>query len=130
MSVYVDPAIWPFGRMTMCHMWADTTDELLSMALKIGVQRKWIQGHPTLSLPRYRNASWVHFDICSTKRKGAIHHGAIETDKYGPIEWQARLDLGSGDPELIEYGERRLAQLVQRRAGRAALAQEDDHAGK
>lgn len=120
MAVYVDPAVWPFGRMIMCHMWADTTDELLQMALKIGVQRKWIQGHPTLSLPRYRKASWVHFDICSTKRKSAIHHGAIETDKYGPIEWQARLDIASGDPDLVEYGEMRLVDLVARRSGHAA----------
>ncbi|MFG1260089.1 DUF4031 domain-containing protein [Xanthobacter flavus] len=130
MAVYVDPATWPFGRMIMCHMWADTTDELLSMALKIGVQRKWIQGHPTLSLPRYRNASWVHFDICSTKRKSAIHHGAIETDRYGPLEWEARQRIASGKPDLVALGEKRLAQVEACRVGRAALAQEADHACK
>lgn len=42
MAVYVDPAQHPFGRMIMCHMWADTLDELLAMADRIGVQRKWL----------------------------------------------------------------------------------------
>ena len=42
MSVYVDNMQAPFGNMVMCHMWADTDDELLAMADAIGVQRKWI----------------------------------------------------------------------------------------
>lgn len=70
MSVYVDPPIHPFGRMIMCHMTADTTEELLAMADKIGVNRKWIQypGHP------YKE----HFDIAKSKRALAVKHGAIE----------------------------------------------------
>ena len=90
MAVYVDPAAHPFGRMIMCHLWADTLEELLDMVDKIGVQRKWIQGHPELSFGKHRNASWVHFDISKGKRALAVKHGAIETDKYGPIEHEAR----------------------------------------
>lgn len=91
MPVYVDPAQHPFGRMIMCHMWADTDAELLDMADKIGVARKWIQGHPTLSHGKHRSASWVHFDIAKGKRAIAVAAGAIETDRYGPALHTARL---------------------------------------
>ena len=68
MSVYIDNAQLPFGRMLMCHMAADSTDELLQMADTIGVARKWIQ-HPGT----FRE----HFDICKAKRMEAIKAGAI-----------------------------------------------------
>jgi len=69
MSVYVDNMEAGFGRMIMCHMIADTTEELLGMVDKIGVQRKWIQ---------YPGTGHEHFDICLSKKKLAIKHGAIE----------------------------------------------------
>lgn len=69
MSVYVDEPIWTFGRMKMCHMAADSLDELLAMADRIGVARKWIQ-HPETPSRR-------HFDICKSKRERAIAAGAI-----------------------------------------------------
>lgn len=69
MSVYVDNMRAPFGRLVMCHMVADSTEELLAMADKIGVQRKWIQSAGT-----YRE----HFDVCLTKRGKAVKAGAIE----------------------------------------------------
>lgn len=59
----------PFGRMIMCHMIADSTPELLAMADRIGVARKWIQCAGT---PR------EHFDICLTKRAKAVAAGAKE----------------------------------------------------
>lgn len=69
--VYVDDMykspIGQFGRMKMSHMVADTTEELLEMADKIGVKRKWIQQPGT---PR------EHFDICRSKRTKAIEFGA------------------------------------------------------
>lgn len=67
MSVYVDSGRLPYGRMRMCHMVADTTVELLEMANRIGVQRKWLQnaGTPT-----------EHFDICAAKRALAVVAGA------------------------------------------------------
>ena len=74
MTVYVDTMRAKFGRMTMCHMVADTRSELYSMANKIGVHAKWIQraedGH-----------SVDHFDICLSKRALAIAYGAVELNR-------------------------------------------------
>lgn len=67
MAVYIDNMNHPYGRMRMCHMVADSTEELLEMADKIGVNRKWIQAAGT-----YRE----HFDICMSKKKIAV-------EKYG-----------------------------------------------
>lgn len=53
----------------MCHMFADTTKELLKMADKLGVSRKHLQEPGT-----YRE----HFDICKSKRKLAIYFGAFQ----------------------------------------------------
>lgn len=72
MAVYVDDMRASYGRMKMCHMLADSVEELLVMADKIGVDRKWFQA---LSHP--------HFDIALSKRALAVQHGAIETDRYG-----------------------------------------------
>jgi hypothetical protein len=76
MAVYIDDMRASFGRMTMCHMIADTTEELLAMADTIGVDRKWIQQAGT-----YRE----HFDIALSKRRAAIIAGAVQ------ISWT---DLG------------------------------------
>ncbi|MCJ2107903.1 DUF4031 domain-containing protein [Methylobacterium sp. E-041] len=102
MSVYVDQPIFPFGRMMMCHLWADSLDELLAMVDRIGVHRKWIQGHPTLSFGKHRNASWVHFDIAKGKRIRAIEAGAIETDTYGAVYWQAQRDGNAAKVAMID----------------------------
>lgn len=67
--VFVDSPIYKFGRMRMCHMIADTYDELMAMADIIGLKRKWIQ---------YPGTPREHFDICLTKRKLAVKAGAIE----------------------------------------------------
>lgn len=99
MTVYVDNVRHRFGSMIMCHMWADTEDELLAMADRIGVARKWIQGHPTLSSTgKAREASWVHFDIATSKKALAIRHGAVLTDKFGPVEFLAKAGVSSGEP--------------------------------
>lgn len=71
MAVYVDNMRAPFGNMIMCHMFADSDEELLEMADKIGVQRKWHQYPGT-----YRS----HFDIALSKRALAVKAGAEEVD--------------------------------------------------
>ncbi|AOO80742.1 DUF4031 domain-containing protein [Bosea vaviloviae] len=111
MTVYVDDARHQFGRMIMCHMWADSLEELLEMASRIGLDSNWIQGHPTLSEGKARKASWLHFDISLTMKAMALLAGAVQTDKYGPVEHVARLDLASGNPELVARGRKRLAQV-------------------
>lgn len=69
MSVYVDDIRATYGRMRMCHMIADSIEELLAMADRIGVARRWLQ------------KAWTadqHFDICLAKRRLAVRSGAIE----------------------------------------------------
>lgn len=87
MSVYVGAAEWPFGRMIMAHMTADTTEELLVMADRIGVQRKWIQ---------YPNTWKEHFDICKSKRDLAVKNGAIEVDHKGETDLMQRKRAATG----------------------------------
>lgn len=83
MSVYVDPSLHHYGRMIMCHMWADTLGELLEMADKIGIERRHLRGPP--------KTSWTHFDVCKRKRALALRAGAVETDCYGPVYHVAKL---------------------------------------
>lgn len=82
MAVYVDDVRHRYGRMLMCHLWADSLEELLAMADRIGVARRWLQHPPA--------ASWTHFDICLTKKDAALAAGAQLTDRYGPVEHVAR----------------------------------------
>lgn len=67
--VYVDNMNAHYGRMIMCHMMADTHDELLARADTIGVARSWIQ---------YAGTASEHFDICKSKRALAVKNGALE----------------------------------------------------
>ena len=70
MPVYVDDMRAPFGRMVMCHMVADSDEELHAMAARIGVARKWWQSPAT--------TSGSHYDIALSKRELAVAAGAIE----------------------------------------------------
>ncbi|RUV69674.1 MAG: DUF4031 domain-containing protein [Mesorhizobium sp.] len=72
MAIYVDNMRAAFGRMKMCHMIADSTGELLSMADRIGVDRKWLQKAGT---------PHEHFDIALSKRALALSAGAVEVSR-------------------------------------------------
>ena len=111
MTVYVDDVRHQYGRMIMCHMWADTEAELFAMADRISVARKWVQRPP--------KASWVHFDVSLGKKAEAIRNGAVLTDRYGPIEHEARRLIASGRPNLVAIGERKLARVERARAQKA-----------
>lgn len=77
MAVYVDNMRAPYGRMIMCHMGADTTEELLAMADKIGVDRRWIQ---------HKGSYLEHFDISLGKRELAVKFGAIEVSRRDLVQ--------------------------------------------
>jgi hypothetical protein len=81
--VYVDRARNGFGRMLMCHMIADTPDELHAMADRIGVARRWFQTPP--------KASFWHYDIAQTKRALAIAAGAIDCERNAFVEHLRRI---------------------------------------
>jgi hypothetical protein len=76
MSVYVDQARHRFRRMTMCHMVADTLDELHTMAAAIGMKRRWFQ-----------RRSFPHYDLCLSRRQRAIELGAIEINSRYMARW-------------------------------------------
>lgn len=103
MTVYVDDVRHRFGRMIMCHMWADTIEELHAMADLIGVARKWLQQPP--------KASWVHFDISLDRKVSALAAGAVLTDKYGPKEFLSKIDAASDNPVIKARGENWLRMI-------------------
>lgn len=73
MTVYVDDMyrteMGRFRHMKMSHMIADSTDELLAMADRIGLNRKWLQMAGTAD---------EHFDIGMGLRAKAVAAGAVE----------------------------------------------------
>lgn len=78
MSVYVDESRYAFGRMIMCHMVADSIEELHEMADKIGIDRRHFQCSP--------KSAYDHYDICTSKRTEAVRLGAIEVSTRRIIE--------------------------------------------
>jgi len=64
MTVYVDDARKPFGRMLMCHMLADSPSELHAMAKSLGLDERWF----------HRG----HYNICQSYRKTALALGAVQ----------------------------------------------------
>lgn len=97
MAVYVDdmqaehkPQHAPGRRYVMCHMIADTEQELHAMADKIGVARRWFQGD--------------HYDIAQSKRALAIEHGAraITQRQLAHMAINRRYGYLMGTPETAE----------------------------
>ena len=76
--VYLDASIWPLGSMVMCHMIADTQDELHTMAERIGMKRRWFQAPPKASAP--------HYDVSKARKARAIAFGARELDRRAFVE--------------------------------------------
>jgi len=107
MPVYVDDMRASFGRMVMCHMVADTDEELHAMAACIGVARKWHQKPSTAR---------SHYDIALSKRALAVAAGAIEITwrQTGAMVARRRATGQLGDPSTAEEWQR--AHLAARRA--------------
>ena|ERR1043166_1460019 len=66
---YVDDMAARYRGMIMYHLLADSTDELLAMAARLGLQPRWLQHAGT---PR------EHFDVSQSKRALAVRYGAQE----------------------------------------------------
>lgn len=64
MTVYVDDARTPFRGWRMCHMLADTDEELQAMAAALGLQRRWQHDD--------------HYDLNEATRALAVELGAVE----------------------------------------------------
>lgn len=79
MTVYVGPSQYPYAQMIMCHMVADSLEELHGMAGRIGV-RKWFQDE----------GKYPHYDVSKSKRAIAVYLGAIETDERRIVEVASR----------------------------------------
>jgi hypothetical protein len=75
MSVYVGPSRYPLGRMMMCHMVADSLEELHRMASSLDLRIEWFQGPDR-----------PHYDLSMTKRAEAVERGALEVDERRIIE--------------------------------------------
>lgn len=73
MTVYVDAMYARYGRMRMCHMIADSREDLDAMADKIGVARKWIQKPGTYH---------EHYDVAMSSRARAVAAGAVEISRH------------------------------------------------
>ncbi len=92
MGVYVDDMRASYGRMKLCHMVADSIDELIAMANTIGLDRKW-----------YQPQSHPHFDVSLTMRARAIENGAVLVDRRELVEAMKRhRALWTQDPVELE----------------------------
>lgn len=90
MSVYVDGERNRFGRMIMCHMFADSLDELHAMAQAIGMDRDWFQ---PLSFP--------HYDVSLSRRAVAVSKGAIEVDRRTGYEIRKRVRAAFTEADIL-----------------------------
>lgn len=85
MAVYVDQSRNPFMNMVMCHMLADTPDELHAMAIKIGMRLSWFQPGST-----------PHYDVCRMRRQKALLYGALEINRRQTVELIRKIRANSG----------------------------------
>lgn len=118
MTVYVDDMAAAYGRMRMCHMLADTDEELHAMADRIGVARKWWQSPAT--------TSGSHYDIALSKRALAVQYGAVEITwkQAGCMNARRRATGQLGSPhDAIEWVQQRAAA---RRCAAASPSETDE----
>jgi alkanesulfonate monooxygenase SsuD/methylene tetrahydromethanopterin reductase-like flavin-dependent oxidoreductase (luciferase family) len=120
MTVYVDDMNAPYGRMKMCHMLADTDEELHAMADRIGVARKWWQSP--------EKTSGSHYDIALSKKALAIAAGAVAITwrQAGAMNARRRITGELGNPWtasawVAAHFVARRAQLAEQSAQAAAL---------
>ena len=86
MSVYVDDMQFCIPNKNwryraVCHLMADTLEELHDFASLLRLKRAWFQDN---------NKRFPHYDLTSNKRKIAIKHGAIEKSPMELIRYFKR----------------------------------------
>ena len=97
MAVYVDDmhesALGSYHTLQMCHMLADSDEELHAMAARIGVDRRWWQGPD--------KATGSHYDLAAEYRALAVQHGASEIGmrEAAAMNTRRRLTGELGKPE-------------------------------
>jgi hypothetical protein len=70
MAVYVNKLRTRFGGLSLCHLLADSLDELHAMAARIGLERNLF------------NLDMIpHYDLSRGKRLEAIAEGAVVIDR-------------------------------------------------
>lgn len=82
MPVYVDNMRAKYQGMVMCHMVADTLEELHIMAEKIGLRPEWFQ---------MSNSGVPHYDIPIFRREMALENGATEIDRHQLFQLMKRI---------------------------------------
>lgn len=80
--VYVDELCEWGGSATFrwkisCHMWADSVEELVAFAKRIGLKAEWLQ------TPNRR----PHFDLNASRRAAAVKAGAVEATRAQLRAW-------------------------------------------
>lgn len=108
MAIYVDPARHPFKGFIMCHMTADTLEELHDMAGRLAMKREWFQIPPKASFP--------HYDVPTARRALAIEYGAVEVDERAGLYFAAKLGVewaqAKGDEALLSRYSRTLKRAA------------------
>jgi hypothetical protein len=114
MAVYVDDMhlseLGQYRGMKMCHMIADSDEELHAMADRIGVARHYFQAPPKI-----RHAHHRHYDIAMSKRALAIKAGAIPiTMRQLGLMTRQRLETGQlGKPEPVKGSQDQLFPAIE-----------------
>ncbi len=88
MSVYVGPARWLYKDRLWAHLTADSKDELLAFARRLGLRDAWRQG--------WDGKHW-HFDIPEHVREQALVFGALATTDRELVRIALRRLSSAGD---------------------------------
>jgi len=97
--IYVDNGQYRYRRMIMCHMLADTIEELHRAAQALGMRREWFQ---PMSFP--------HYDLSKSTRRQAVALGALEIERREVAELMRRLRT---DPAFVATWKAEVALLGQ-----------------
>ena len=90
MTVYVNKLRTRYGGLTLCHLLADSVEELHAAAKKLGVE-------PQL----FQKDGMPHYDLSLKKRDLAIKAGAKVIDREELAGLMKKYGLQAGDPPAI-----------------------------